>query len=1001
MSSPIIVWNTPAGLIGNIQSTQPFNFQLSANTQNIVSTYSIISGSLPPGLSLAGVTTPSAVQGLIYGTPTGVNHETTSTFTVRIQSGQTIADRTFSIMVFGAQPVDPALAGQAANTFIDLDTQNSIDLLTESNVNIWVEEYSPSNLGTFPDGTYIQTYITANNFNLPPGPVNYTIVSGNLPANLMLDSATGNITGYVNPEILTGPYGWDIEPFDDTAFDYSFGNVSADFEFDVRISTQGLPITATYDFIIERSDFFNNPNANLQAINYHSPIFVDATHYFSPNGNTYNNANIILNTTSSDANFIALMDVVDFENDEVAFQIVCGNAAPYITPSNIQINGNTGWLTGYIAEGQSSSTPYQFSVRAFKRWSENAAYIGNTYIQLTNNTYANLLSGNIGLTSIFNNPYQTLMPISLQVSDLNAQYIEWLSNSNLGNIVVGAPSTLRITSQVSEPFITTIGYGATANAYGKLVSANLAFGGVGYLVNDILYANGGISGNSATIIVTQTGNSGQITETRLGNILNQEYSTLPLLTFNNVSGGSGNNAQFNLSFGIESVSVTNFGQFYPGALIGFSSEGEIVPATAHALILNGSIANIVVDNSGTNYQNIPDVYINSYTTVSNANPVIYSITNGTLPLGLELLSNGMIVGRPSYQAISNNNYSSSFTVKASVGTNYPRYVSVANIANSNTSTVVLQEFQELTFSTQNFTINLDANSGPVPKTNLSLEFLLNPADTYRLQNMVGNVILVPNQFVYRADDFYFGRCQNYRMLVAYGVNPAVDGRMIAAIAKYHTDKNYLFTGLGWAQSIGPDGTVDYEVVYITLRDDFTTNGGNTFTGSIQGRPTTHPITVDTNQFTADDIIRDADNISMAELYPATLPNMTQQLKNTVSDFAWELLPTWMTSVQPNGQILGYTQAIPLVYCNPGTGQLVMYNLNNYLSIPGNGLNNIKAVTDRYIWDESLAINWDTANNTWISGQVDGFTQLDQGSQYLKFRYRNFMATPNPPCGAGY
>lgn len=981
-----IVWTTPAGSLDKIQAGEPYNFVLQANTSNILTNYSIISGQLPPGLSLVGSGNIfGTLQGTIYGTPNYVDREETYFFTVRISTinNATISDRSFGLTVFGATPPTPAPPSSTV-----LATQELDNILNQESFNIIIgQDATAGNLGIWPDGTWIATDIIGSTLNNPPHNIHYEIVSGNLPMGLTLNSG-GYITGYVNPTVLEIQNAtWDIAGLDNTKFDFAQSKVSANFAFDVRLSTQNLPIVTTYNIIIERADFYNNANANLAAPYYHAPLFINV----SDNENNHPPANIQLNSTTSDANYIYQFNTIDFENDPIAYQLISGNAAPYIVPSNLSINGNTGWLSGYINEDQSSSIPYQFIVRAFKTAFENSEYINNSYFQIDNITFEALLNGQINANSIFFNDYQTLIPTSISISDLNSQSINWLSNSTLGNIIIGAPSTLRVQSEVSAPFITTSGVNANAFALAKLVNVQIAFGGTNYSNGDVLTINGGTCNNVATLTVVTTGNLGQVTSANINVIQYQAYSSLPILNNNAVLGGSGNNAQFNLSFGVESVTVANIGQYYPGALIGFSTENETIPAMARATLYNGSIKDIIILNSGSGYQNVPDVIISSYTTVTNANPVIYSLVDGSLPLGLELMSNGMIVGRPSYQAISNNNYSYSFTVEASVGTNYPIIVA-QNVPSGNASNLVLQEFQELTSSTNTFTINLISSSGPSPKTNLSLEFLLSESDNNYLQNLIQNVALVPNPSVYRSDDFYFGRCENYRLLIGYGINPDIDPQMIATIAKYHHDKRYLFTGLNWAQSVDVNGNVDYEVIYITVNDQFTTNSGNTFVGPIIGKTTTHPLTADTTQFTSDDLIREASYISMATLYPATLPNMVQQLKNVASDFSYSLLPSWMTSTQPTGSIIGYIQAIPLVYINPGQGQQVLYNIQQYINQLGIGLNNIDSVTDRYIWDESLAINWDNQNAAWISNAVDGFTQLDEGSQYLQFKYRNFMAT---------
>jgi hypothetical protein len=92
------VWVTPAGSLGTVfDSNRSRTFQLSANDPDAGATitYSIISGSLPPGGSL------NTSTGLISGPYNAVGSNTTSSFTVRATSsqGSETADRAFSITV--------------------------------------------------------------------------------------------------------------------------------------------------------------------------------------------------------------------------------------------------------------------------------------------------------------------------------------------------------------------------------------------------------------------------------------------------------------------------------------------------------------------------------------------------------------------------------------------------------------------------------------------------------------------------------------------------------------------------------------------------------------------------------------------------------------------------------------------------------------------------------------------------------------------------------------
>lgn len=152
------IWNTPAGSLGTIPSTLLYSQQLSASPviPATTITYSIISGSLPPGLTMS-------TNGLISGTPNLVSETTTSTFVVRATDNlQNIIDRTFSI----------TCTGVATPTFTTL---GGVIIIT-------------------PDSQWTSFQINYSN-PLPTNPVTIRLIQGLLPPGLEINES-GLIRGY-------------------------------------------------------------------------------------------------------------------------------------------------------------------------------------------------------------------------------------------------------------------------------------------------------------------------------------------------------------------------------------------------------------------------------------------------------------------------------------------------------------------------------------------------------------------------------------------------------------------------------------------------------------------------------------------------------------------------------------------------------------------------------------------------------------------------------------
>jgi len=678
---------------------------------------------------------------------------------------------------------------------------------------------------------------------------------------------------------------------------------------------------------------------------YHNPIFLQAQYYQNPPGSHNISSNISIGNVASDT-LLFQFEAFDWEENTLGYT----TAGLSEIPGNLSINASTGWLSGNINRDVAVDTPYSFTVTAYK----------------TANAF-----------------YATTVPVTITVINPKGQGIAWTSPAVLGNIVPGTPSTFRINAEVVEPFETAVEGGATANCTMKLVGVNIQNGGNNFSVGNFLNVPGGISTNAANIVVTSVSTIGSITGVSIGPAT-QEYTKLPPLTVvwpnPNPDANIGSyNAVVTLSFGVDTVPVLTRGNFYDTATIGFSSTGETTPAQASARILDNGVVDIVVNETGENYQAVPDVTINGRALVTATNPISYSIIGSQLPTGLYLQSNGIITGLPSTQYFSldsntlfDNNATTfdtayTFTVQASIATNDPETVTEIDLVGDN---FVVQDQQTLVQVQKQFTINVvgnyNGNWSDAPKTNLSLEFLLSEKDRYSLFAPLHDETIVPNSSIFRQGDFYFGIAPHCRILMAYGINPTIPDVMVAALAKYHYNKTFLLTPLQWAQSTSEG----YEVIYIVPRDVFTDTSGLTFQGDIvAGNEQLFEMTADSTDFSADSYVYRASDINQNDLFPATLPNMINQLHRTLTAFDEAFLPSWMTDVQPNGQILGFTPAIPLLYVQPGQGAKVLFYLQQYYDTIGPALNTIEATTDRYIWNAGYAENWSVRPSVTATGNT--------------------------------
>jgi hypothetical protein len=115
------VWNTAAGSLGSVLEGNSFSTTVSATDPDGTSvTYSLVSGSLPTGLTLNGS------NGTISGTTATVSGDTTSSFTLRATSNSQTADRSFSITVLDSMAVTSSSTSGNNNQYTTVQTNNEI-----------------------------------------------------------------------------------------------------------------------------------------------------------------------------------------------------------------------------------------------------------------------------------------------------------------------------------------------------------------------------------------------------------------------------------------------------------------------------------------------------------------------------------------------------------------------------------------------------------------------------------------------------------------------------------------------------------------------------------------------------------------------------------------------------------------------------------------------------------------------------------------------------------
>jgi hypothetical protein len=317
---------------------------------------------------------------------------------------------------------------------------------------------------------------------------------------------------------------------------------------------------------------------------------------------------------------------------------------------------------------------------------------------------------------------------------------------------------------------------------------------------------------------------------------------------------------------------------------------------------------------------------------------LLSGSNSRLPQGLTLLSNGLIVGRVSFNIFSVDNGTTTFDRGTTTfDLNY-------------TFTVNAYSINGYISVNKTYTLKV-LNAYDKPYENLYIECMPPSNDRQIITNFLQNVNIFTPSLLYRADDPNFGLSNNVMYYHAYGLNAENIDTYVTALQLNHYWKDLLLGSIKTAQAIDPiTGNVIYEVVYSEIIDTLVNNSEESVSKEV-----VLPYSIQ--------------NQTIDVVYPNSLDNMRNQVIDVVGQES-PMLPLWMLSKQTNGNILGFTPAWVIAYTIPGASGQVKYNIETQFGIQ---LNQVDFTADRYEIDSALTVNWDGTTQSWIPSPPESAT----------------------------
>ena len=560
------VWITPAGSLGTWPEGVFYRVSVQAQAPGQDVFFRLIAGELPAGVQ---ITSNGFVEGTprnitdVQGVPREVGEDVTSRFAVRAYTtrqigNQTVidrlADRTFTITITG---------------------QDLPDFVTP-----------PGEIATFYDGSKGEVAIEVSDPD-PDDIIRFSLVSGELPPNMVLDPQTGIISGLIYP--LTGApgtalAGYDRTEYDEFAYDFTTQAESRNFEFTIGVSDGKETNLRTFSIYVIATDTLTADNTEITADN--TFVTADATSQRTPLMLTPEGS---LGRVRADNYFAFQFQGIDFDGDPIEFVPNLGlgigydegpfsadnegfDQGAFSLPPGLTLNSQTGWLYGYIPDQLLTETTYRFAIVVRKQG-----------------------DGSSLDPTVASRPYFFDLTV---IGDIEVDTI-WITPPDLGVINNGSISTLTVQAQNLGDAVLQY---RLASGFPNRLPQGLTLQPSGNITGRVSFNTFALDGGTTTFDIEAN--------PRLG----IDKTTFDLKFEFTVNAFAASSAA--LGFEVSEITVTDGGSGYdplnpPTVTIGAppSTENSIQATAGAVTIVGGVITAIAVGNPGRGYTSAPSITI--------------------------------------------------------------------------------------------------------------------------------------------------------------------------------------------------------------------------------------------------------------------------------------------------------------------------------------------------------------------------------------------------------
>lgn len=844
MAAP--TWNTPAGSIGSVPLGTAFSFLFDAAN---ATSYESISGTLPDGLSLSA-------SGVLSGNISAlIKEDTVYRFVVRAKNLSQISDRTFSLSVAG--PAGPVWI--TAPGFLQVGSTGQYYIINEEFVDFQFSAISSN--ASIPDGQKIRYYLEDFTDNPRANTPN-----GVLPPGLEL-TEDGKLIGYVKDDLSIKYDGSLTGGFDDETFDnYPIDHVSL------------LPATYSpkiYQFFVNATDGIKDTRQQfIIKVLHPSNLRVDPG--------------------------LITVDDIKFYTSDSAGNLV-----------------NPRWLTPVNFGSLRAKNKYSFDLSSYDPYPEyNTTYyewVNVTEDILVQSAYNPLTDKGTSLVPMRNTNIGGSYSVTV-TSSIAPQVGMYFQLRGRVNTATLRPDTvyrvLSVTNSSSNTYILGIGVD-TRFIKGIKYLSNLPHNST-YIEHGDIYAFSGIDETNqiATgdyLVFSNIDDKFQdIGSASVPYIPYNLENTIPIGTYFYLGQKLDTPPGFILDksglLHIDIPYIPKFNTVYRFiiSIVNIDKNtGE--KAYNHFREFTVSIHGLLENNiQFTTDSDLGSIYASQRSELSvnakhmSGNAAIsYSLVDGELPVGLELRSDGTIIGN----------------VGGNISGQYTFTVTASDTYNSNTDT---KEFSisVLENSIDNFT---KIYASPFFNNNTKNKFYGFITDSY----------IFDASLLYRSSDPEFGVQRQMKLFIEHSIQEASLDAFYAAMNQYFYKKVFALGNVKSIKAADKLGNHVYDLVYVEIKDLLINNNGQSIVGSIQEfNEIAYPNSVANWRYSFETIQVGSDTIQTNEL----------------------LYPRFMNTIQDDGYPLGFILAVPLCYAKPGSGEFIL----NRINASGFDFSNINFEIDRLI-----------------------------------------------------